>query len=268
MSKICGLLSTGAALLHTDRHASGLDYMSRVDGEDGTWYSWLKSMQGVYELKLLETSLQDDCEKSKLAIRYYPSVEEDVFESFACREQLLRVSDLFDDGPVEIPENPDVCPCCGGDMHDEEHESHHCHGHRAMRAKGIPKLVLRKQVPVDAFVIGTMECVIKDKLESIKINSQNYYREYVAEGIKLPDAQGQLVELVAPNGLDRNVPGLELTKIFAEFFITKFLNAFSIVCIPEKQEEVAGVVKHCLRDNQLQETKAADVKLVMQTYKC
>ena len=64
------------------------------------------------------------------------------------------------------------------------------------------------------------------------------------------------MELVAPNGLDRNVPGLELTKIFAEFFITKFLNAFSIVCIPEKQEEVAGVVKHCLRDNQLQELSA------------
>ena len=268
MSKISGLLSTGAVLLHGEKHSSGLDYLSRVDGEEGTWYFWLNAMQGVYELKLREASLQGDLEISSLDIRYYPSIDEDVFESFACREQLLRVSDLFDDGPVEIPDNPDVCPCCGGDVHDEEHEQHHCHGHRAMRAKGIPKLVLRKQFPKDAFVIGSMECALKDRLESIKISSQNYYREYVAEGIKMPDAQGELVELVAPGGLDRNVPGLELTKIFAEFFINKFLNAFSIVCIPEKQEEVAGVVKHFLRDNQLQETQAADVKLVMQTYKC
>ena len=36
MSKISGLLSTGAVLLHGERHASGLDYLSRVDGEEGT----------------------------------------------------------------------------------------------------------------------------------------------------------------------------------------------------------------------------------------
>ena len=176
MSKISGLLSTGAVLLHGEKHSSGLDYLSRVDGEEGTWYFWLTAMQGVYELKLREASLQGDLEISSLDIRYYPSIDEDVFESFACREQLLRVSDLFDDGPVEIPDNPDVCPCCGGDVHDEEHEQHHCHGHRAMRAKGIPKLVLRKQFPKDAFVIGSMECALKDRLESIKISSQNYYR--------------------------------------------------------------------------------------------
>ena len=117
-------------------------------------------------------------------------------------------------------------------------------------------------------MIGTMQCDIKERLESITISSQNFYLEYVADGIKMPDAQGELVELVAPNGLDRNVPGLELTKIFEEFFITKFLNAFSIVCIPEKQVETAGVVKHFLRDNQLQEDQTADVKLVMHTYKC
>lgn len=268
MSKISGLLSTGAVLLHGERHASGLDYLSRVDGEEGTWYFWLTAMQGVYELKLREALLQGDHEISFLDIRYYPSIDEDVFECFACREQLLRVSELFDDGPVEIPDNPDVCPCCGGDVHDDEYEQHHCRGHRAVRAKGIPKLVLRKQLPADAFVIGTLQCDIKERLESIKISSQNFYPEYVADGIKLPNPEGELVELVAPNGLDRNVPGLELTKIFADFFITKFLNAFSIVCIPEKREEVAGVVKHCLRDNQLQETQAADVKLVMQTYKC
>ena len=133
-------------------------------------------------------------------------------------------------------------------------------------------LVLEKQLPHLLMCNPKCNYIIKYFLirvnNFIKISSQNFYPEYVADGIKLPDAQGELVELVAPNGLDRNVPGLELTKIFAEFFITKFLNAFSIVCIPEKREEVAGVVKHCLRDNQLQETQAADVKLVMQTYKC
>lgn len=268
MNKICGLLSTGALLLHSEKHTSGLDYVSRVDGEEGTWYYWLSSMPGVYELKLKELTEAEGAEISKLAIRYYPDVEEECFEKLSCKEQLLRVSEMFDDTDVVIPENPDVCPCCGGDVHEEEHEHHHCHGHRAARKKGIPKLVLRKQLPEETYVIGSLELSVTDKLESLKLTTQDVYKEYVEEGIKLPDAQGKLVELVPPQGLDKAWPGLELVNVFMDFFINKFLNVLSINCILKEKLELTGESKHFLVNKQVESVADKDVQLFILTYMC
>lgn len=269
MSKISGLLSTGALLLHGDKRLSGLDFLSRVDGEDGTWYYWLSAVPGVYELKLRQVDLLTaDMEKSRLAICYYPAVEENVFENFACREQILRLGGLFDDSDVLLPENPDGCPCCGG-TYDAEHEHRHCHAEKVKRAKGIPKLTLRKHLAPDLFVVGSMECIIKkDALQSFEITTQDFYKEYADEGIQATDAAGKPVELVEPQGLDRNVPGYALTEIFLNFFTSRFLKALSIASHRKERVEMAGDIKHILGDNQLYTEKSHEVKLIILSYEC
>lgn len=269
MSKISGLLSTGALLLHGDKRLSGLDFLSRVDGEDGTWYYWLSAVPGVYELKLRQAAqAADDTEKSKLVIRYYPAVEESVFENFACREQILRLGGLFDDSEILIPEHPDVCPCCGG-AYDAEHEHRHCHAEKVKRAKGIPKLTLRKRLAPELFAVGSMECVIKkEALQSFKITTQDFYKEYADAGIQATDADGKPVELIAPQGLDRNVPGYALTENFLDFFTQKFLKALSIASHQKERVEMAGDIKHILGDNQLHTEKSREVKLIILSYEC
>lgn len=269
MSKISGLLSTGALLLHGDKHLSGLDFLSKVDGEDGTWYYWLSDVPGVYELKLRQVAqLADDTEKSRLVIRYYPTLEEEVFEKYACREQILRLGGLFDDSNVLLPENPDVCPCCGG-AYDHKHNHEHCREEMVKRVKGIPKLTLRKHIAPDLFAVGSMECIIKkEALQSFEITTQDFYKEYADEGIKATDADGKPVELIAPQGLDRNVPGFALTAIFLEFFTQKFLKALSIASHQKERVEMAGDIKHILGDNQLYTEKSQEVKLIILSYKC
>ena len=252
MSKISGLLSTGALLLHGDKHLSGLDFLSKVDGEEGTWYYWLSDVPGVYELKLRQVAqLADDTEKSRLVIRYYPTLEEEVFEKYACREQILRLGGLFDDSNVLLPENPDVCPCCGG-AYDHKHNHEHCREEMVKRVKGIPKLTLRKHIAPDLFAVGSMD----------------FFILYADEGIKATDADGKPVELIAPQGLDRNVPGFALTAIFLEFFTQKFLKALSIASHQKERVEMAGDIKHILGDNQLYTEKSQEVKLIILSYKC
>lgn len=269
MSKICGLLSNGALLLHNEKALSGLDYLSRVDGEEGTWYYWLSSVSGVYELKLKEVSESNDGEVCKLDIRYYPDVDEDEFEQFSVKEQFLRVSSIFDDSTIIVPESPDVCPCCGGSTQDkEEHVHHHCCSKQIVRKKGIPKLTLRNHLSSETFIVGSIKFIFEENLKMIEVTSQNVYKEYVEEGIQVFDNDGNLVEVVPPGGLDREVFGSFFVEKFTKFFISKFLNALSINCILIEKKELAGESKHFLVNEQLKCESDVNVKLLKMSYIC
>ena len=239
MSKICGLLSNGASLLHNEKALSGLDYLSRVDGEEGTWYYWLSSVCGVYELKLKEVCNLDNCEVGKVDIRYYPDIDEDAFEQFSFKEQFIRVSSIFDDSEIIVPKNPDVCPCCGGSIQDKKHVHHHCCTQNIVRKKGIPKLMLRKQLSSETFVIGNINFVFKEDLDKMKVVSQN-----------------------------REVLGLDLVDKFMKFFISKFLNAMSINCTLREKRVFPGESKHFFGNKQLKSESDENVKLLIMTYIC
>lgn len=268
MSKICGLLSNGASLLHNEKALSGLDYLSRVDGEEGTWYYWLSSVCGVYELKLKEVCNLDNCEICKVDIRYYPDIDEDAFEQFSFKEQFIRVSSIFDDSEIIVPKNPDVCPCCGGSIQDKKHVHHHCCTQNIVRKKGIPKLMLRKHLSSETFVIGNIDFIFKEDLDKMKVVSQNIYKEYIEEGIQVSDNDGKLVEVVPPGGLDREVLGLDLVDKFMKFFISKFLNAMSINCTLREKRVLPGESKHFFGNKQLKSESDENVKLLIMTYIC
>ncbi|MDD3396672.1 MAG: hypothetical protein PHQ45_05570, partial [Acidaminococcaceae bacterium] len=120
MNRMRHILELAITLLNAERENSGLDYLSKIDGEDGAWYFWLSQTEGVYEFKELTSQVDNSVERSGYAIKYYPSLDEDAFEQYSFAEQLLRVGELFEQGIVNNTGGFDFCPCCGG-KHDEHH---------------------------------------------------------------------------------------------------------------------------------------------------
>lgn len=250
MNKIVNLLNIGSWILHSERLQSGLDYLSRIDGEEGAWYFWLKGSSGVYELKQSKQEIVGDCERSTFALKYYPAIEESAFEDFSCVEQIVRLGEFFEQGNVSIPENVDVCPCCGGKY--EENVGHHqCHEHsdgehihlkehNVERPKGIPKMQCRKQIPDELFQIASIGFIIEgEHLKDISLETQDYCRSYAMEGILIQDAQGDSHELVKPGEIDRNIMGNALSRVFHEFLKKNFLASLGI-CVIDEIETVGG----------------------------
>lgn len=277
MSKIDNLLCTCAWLMHNAKSESGLDYMSRIDGENGAWYYWLHDVPGVYELKLVETELKDGKELSSCYLRYYPDLDEDDFEGFSCREQLVRLGELFDNNDVYIPEKVDVCPCCGGNVEEDEQEvcchGHHHHHHEhheehfklVARKKGIPQLVLRKHIPQDFFKVAELKFLFGEKLEQLQLITQNVYQEVTEKGVSVVDETGASHQVVAPGEVDRKLEGLRLSKRFYDFFVG---NALRIVALPAKvHQEARSVGEKALNDgtNVLQYINATGVEKVIMT---
>ena len=278
MNKINNLLSTCTWLLHNERASSDLDYLSRIDGENAAWYFWLKEAPGVYELKLFQQRIEDECECSDFVLKYYPAVEEDAFEDFSCLEQLVRLGDFFEQGEVIIPENIDVCPCCGGN-HEEYAEQHICHEHthqhdcmdtykpeNVKRSKGIPKLSCRKQLPMNLFQIGTMCFKIHgEELLEATLTAQDAYISYAEDGVKVKDADGTEHQILEPGGVDRKVQGLFLSQRFCSFFKGKMLASLKLMVKKEIREEAVGEVIYN-KGNKLKNIKSSEVKKIKITY--
>lgn len=255
MNKIVNLLNIGSWILHSERLQSGLDYLSRIDGEEGAWYFWLKGSAGVYELKQSKQEIVGDCERSIFALKYYPDIEESAFEDFSCVEQIVRLGELFEQGNVSIPENVDVCPCCGG-KYEENVDYHQCHEHsdgehihikeqNVERPKGIPKMQCRKQLPDELFQIASIGFIIEgEHLKHISLETQDYCRSYAMEGISIQDAQGASHELVKPGGVDRNVGGSALSRAFYEFLKKNLLASLGIDVLDEIEAVDIGCIVH------------------------
>lgn len=264
MNKIGNLLNIGTWLLHNERASSGLDYLSRIDGEEAAWYFWLHDVSGVYELKLDKITTENGRENSTFFLRYYPDIEEDTFEDFSCQEQILRMGELFDQGMVNIPENAEVCPCCGGKF--EAHHDH-CHEHveNVPRPKGIPNLIFRRQLPKELFQIGLISFTFRgDAIVKVQISTQDRYLSYAEDGVKITDALGQEHELVEPGGVDRNVAGLELSHRFHYFLVNKLLRVLELNVSEEFVEETDGIIIYNYTDN-IKNKSTSEVKKIIIT---
>lgn len=226
---------TKALLLFMQKgKGNGLEYVSRSHTADIGWYFWLEGVSGVYEIELKE--LAKDGSDANFYLRYYPDTEEEVLEDYSVAEQLLRFNeDFFNDNAITIGEEEhEICPCCTvPDMqdkheHHEHHEHHgHCHcGEYVHRKVGIPVLAKKFDMNKKMFVIGTVHVCTSDT-DSCKTNVSTEERliERSEKGITF-NRGGQEVELVAPGGVDRNVPGKYLCDRFMEFFNNKLLAVF------------------------------------------
>ena len=271
MSKIDNLISTCTWLLHNDKEEAGLDYLSRIDGEAVAWYFWMPQVAGVYEIKLLTCTTIEDIEKSDFCLKYYPGLDEEVFDCFSCSEQLIRLGDLFDNDNIEIPEDPDVCPCCGGSCKDGEHHHEHeqQHEHRyekVVRSKGIPKLTQRHLLPQHLFSIATMQFVIiGEKLSEVTLKTQSTYPEYAEQGVVLAGPDGKPQELVEVGGLDRNVPGYQLSKPLFDYLLSKVLPRVDLTVKETIEARNIGLVAHNYGSNLLKYITASETEEIIIT---
>jgi len=78
----------------------GLEGVSPFWGDKPAWYFWISQISGAYYLELAET-MTEQWEKDHLAggmfkLKYYPDINEQIFNKFSFEEQAFVQSDFFD----------------------------------------------------------------------------------------------------------------------------------------------------------------------------
>ncbi len=189
-----------------------IQFLSAVPEAEPGWYLWLHEHPGCYELSLLDGQSNDADQVSRFLIRYYPEPTDPVFDQLAIAEQVVRLSELFDDSPIRPVEGSE-CACSHGCHHDHTHE----------RIKGIPRLADRARMNRSLFSIGELSFrFCNGELCEVSLSSQDRLIQYSTSGIAVPSANGS-TQLVLPGGLDRNLPGWELAKHLFDLLVDELL---------------------------------------------
>lgn len=180
-------------------------YISPIVGEKNFgWYIWL-GCRGVYELQLFDYLIDKNYEESRFILKYYPHPEDDLYDSFAFCEQVIRNSDLFDDTPIT---NSSGSTCSCSYISKSGSKEHEC------LIKGIPKINARKKIDPTFFWVGEIGFVFTDeRLLRIYANTQDLLVQYSVSGIHI-DLDGKKQQIVAPNEADRNLSGWDITWNF------------------------------------------------------
>ncbi len=94
-NKIDNMLVT-ASWVDQVRDILGITGVSQIWDEQPAWYFWLSSMGGAYRLQL--ESAYDDRKTycSVFSIKYYPAVNEKLFQTFSAEERSIVQSSLID----------------------------------------------------------------------------------------------------------------------------------------------------------------------------
>jgi len=187
-----------------------IQYLSPIAGSKPGWYFWLEGNQGVFELLLSDCNTEGDREQSSFALKYYPSPEEDVFDTFSCAEQVVRLSDFFDNSPIKSGHNGSECAC----SQIGHGEIHIC------RNKGFPRFHARKQINSSLFVIGKIDFILHSgKLLETSLTCQDKIIQYAVEGINVPQQDGTSLQVVEPGSIDRNIPAWTIGWEFYEILV-------------------------------------------------
>ena len=95
------------------KHLLGIEGISQIWGDVPAWYFWLSDSQGVYQLQLSETSMDEnnpEIIRGMFTLKCYPYIEKEIFQSFSFPERQLRKSRVFDDTHTPRFEEKDTIP--------------------------------------------------------------------------------------------------------------------------------------------------------------
>ncbi len=151
----------------------GFRGISQFFEEGQGWYFWLSHKQGVYELELLNYEQKDNYFKTMFLIRYFPCLEEKLFESFSLLEQMLRLNYNFKDG----------CPDSAS----------------------------RKNLGDYNFYIGHLDIIWHDQVAFFSLRSQDNWVEYREKELVIATPAGDKKCLIEKGGTDKNIPGWSLS---------------------------------------------------------
>ena len=255
------LVSSAVVLYMQGGREQELEYVSRSECSQLGWYFWLKNVPGVYEMEMKGYDPEMNSQgasREDFYIRYYPALDEDVLESYSVLEQLARFDkNVFDDSEITTDmEEHEICPCCAVPQkhgnHGHEHGSGcHCgheHGHQILkrRPKGIPGILKKFDMNKKLFMIGDLTVSINEKATSFtaSLKTSKSIIERAQEAITIQQA-GETTVLVEKGGIDRHVPGYELSARFMEFFCGRVLETVAkgkpaAVCVKGGQVAASG----------------------------
>lgn len=169
----------------------GFSQISFFHNREGlpAWYLWFGEKKGAYKIALTSAALispgSDDHStlsaslphiQGSLAIHYYPSEEEDTFDSYSYFEKLIRLSSLFDHtGTPSFQRDPDI--------------------------------------PVSHFVVGRIDVRTTPCLDFLELEcvAPERWLDFRVDGLNLMAPDQQNHEVLGPGEKDRDVPGWALS---------------------------------------------------------
>ena len=165
----------------------GFSKISFFHNKEGlpAWYLWFSEKKGVYKIALTNASSispgDDDHSTSSasrpfiqgtLVIHYYPSEEEDTFDSYSCFEKLIRLSPLFDH-------------------------------------TGTPLFQKEPEIPVSHFVVGHIDVRTTPSQGFLELEcfAPERWIDFRVDGLYLKAPDQENYAMLAPGEKDRDVPG-------------------------------------------------------------
>jgi len=186
----------------------GFSQISSFCSEEGLpgWYLWLKEKRGAYRLDLIngdmapqknqssaESSMPELAVQGQFAIRYYPSEEEECFDTYSYFEKLIRFSPLFD-------------------------------------MTGTPTFEGRKEIPESHFVVGhiNVRTTLSKNFLELECLAPEQWKDFRANGLYLKTPEQNDYEAIVPGGQDRNVPGWALSSFLFDKILMGFCFSFNV----------------------------------------
>ncbi|MBU2647896.1 hypothetical protein KKI24_24530 [bacterium] len=187
------------------RHRFGFSKISQVNASNGRpqWYLWFSEKKGAYSLTIQEDpfgsgdgrlpgwSIEAETNPGPyVLIRYFPDMEEGVFDALSCYEQIARLGSLFD-------------------------------------STGTPTFEGGRALHENLFVVGRLDVVIHSSKSEVDFYcaAPDRWRDYRIDGLTFMDGDGESRQVLSPGDLDRDLPGWDLS-----FFIyDKIVSAFCLL---------------------------------------
>ena len=185
------------------RRHLGFSQISQAPPDKGLpgWYLWFKDRKGPYYVGIIgenvvlsDSALKESSQRElvngvQFVIRYFPDIEEDIFETFSCFEQIFRMTANFDNTGATTFEG-------ARNMHD------------SFYLVGYMTISFNANRDVDFF------CRAPEK-----------WRDYHTDGLALPDSEGAKTQVLLPGERDRDVEGWNLSR----YVFDKIVSAYSFL---------------------------------------
>ena len=168
---------------------SQINFFNSSDEGLPGWNLWLQQNTKVYQLSLVEaytTHGEDQFSntadpyaamiKGRLVIKYFPATDDPLLDTYSCAETLLRTGPLFDH-------------------------------------TGTPGIRAQECIDASCFVVGYLDFRTSTDRNFIELTcvAPNRWKDIRVDGLYLQNPRKEEVEAVSPGGIDRNVPGWDLS---------------------------------------------------------
>jgi hypothetical protein len=198
------------SLFHNEeaRDYFGFSQISFFCNEEGLpgWYLWFKEKKGAYQLELINGEiLPQENEKSgnfspfklavrgRFAVRYFPSEEEEIFDTYSYFERLIRLGPFFDQ-------------------------------------TGTPTFEGRTKIHESYFIVGYIDVQTNFSRDFIEIEciAPERWEDFRVDGLYLKTPDQKDYEAVAPGRQDRNVSGWNLSSFLFDKILLGFCYSFKV----------------------------------------